>query len=112
MRRALHIAYRVAEMLVSLLSRFINAAFLCGSTHQTTSARMHIEEWPRGKAIINWFFFWQKDHCRWAWIQEVKEARRTIRVARRYKDRARPPSVASIPVTSALWSIFLFLLGQ
>lgn len=86
--RPFYIAYRVGDMLVSLLSRFINAAFLGGSTHQTTSARMHIENWPRGRRIINALFFWQADHCAWAWQKEVAEARRTL-------DRAGAEKVSS-----------------
>jgi len=78
MPRSLYIAYRLAEMLLSLASRFINAAFLGGSTYQTTSARSHIEPWPRAKRIINALFFWQDDHCKWAWEREIAEARKTL----------------------------------
>lgn len=78
MTRACHVAYRVFEMLVSVGSRFVNAAFLGGSTHQTTSARAHIEPMPKARRVINAVFFWQEDHCEWAWDQEVKEARRTL----------------------------------
>lgn len=80
--RPLYIAYRVAEMAISLISRFINAAFLGGSTHQTTSARCHIEGWVWGKRIINTLFFWQADHCEWAWLREIEEARNTLARAR------------------------------
>lgn len=78
MPRPLYIAYRVGEMAVSLVSRFINAAFFGGSTHMTTSARAHIEPWPRRKRFINALFFWQDDHCKWAWEREVDEARKTL----------------------------------
>lgn len=78
MSRAAYIAYRVAEMAISLLSRFINAALLGGSTHQTTSARAFIEPMPRLRSAINAIFFWQEDHCRWAWEREVAEAKRTL----------------------------------
>lgn len=82
MPRGLYILYRVAEMLVSLVSRFINAAVFGGSTHQTLSARAYIEPWPRLHRIINAVFFWQDDHCRWAWENEVEEARKTLARAR------------------------------
>lgn len=81
MPRPLYIGYRLAEMMVSLLSRGFNAAFLGGSTHQTTSARAHIETgpgWRRARRIINAVIFWQPDHCAWAWEQEVAEARKTL----------------------------------
>lgn len=83
MRRAGHIAYRVVEMLVGVASRLFNAAILGGSTHQTTSARAHIEPMPRLRLFINALIFWQDDHCRWAWEQEVKEARKTLDRAKR-----------------------------
>lgn len=78
MPRAVYILYRVAEMLVSLMSRFINATLFGGSTHQTTSARAHIEPWPIRRRIINAVFFWQDDHCLWAWEREVEAARKTL----------------------------------
>lgn len=82
MPRPLYIAYRVAEMLVSVLSRLLNA-ILGGSTHQTTSARAHIEpQWRVARRIINALFFWQADHCLWAWEQEVASARKTLARAR------------------------------
>lgn len=78
MERCFYIAYRVVEMLISLVSRFVNAAILGGSTHQTTSSRAFIEPMPRLRNAINAVFFWQEDHCRWAWEREVEEARRTL----------------------------------
>ena len=79
--RSCYILYRVAEMFVSLLSRFINAAFFGGSTHQTTSARAYVEGWNTRRKLINALFFWEEDHCRMAWEMEVEEARRTLRKA-------------------------------
>lgn len=82
--RPLYIAYRIAEMLVSLISRAINAGLLGGSTHQTTSARAHIEvslKWRLIRRLINGLFFWQRDHCRWAWGQEVDHAHKTLQRA-------------------------------
>lgn len=78
MWRPLYIAYRVAEMAVSLFSRFINAAFFGGSTHQTTSARAYIEPWPMRQRFINALFFWQDNHCQRAWQREVENARKTL----------------------------------
>ena len=81
--RPFYILFRVGEMMVSLLSRFINAAFLGGSTHQTTSSRCYIEDWPRGEAFVNALFFFQHNprHCQWAWEREVAEAKKTLRRA-------------------------------
>jgi len=80
-KRPLYILYRVGEMLVSLFSRFVNAAFLCGSTHQTTSARAHVEDWEKMRKLINAVFFLQEDHCKKAWEDEVAEAKRTLEKA-------------------------------
>lgn len=82
MPRPLYIAYRVAEMLVSLFSRFLNAAVFGGSTHQTTSARAFIEPWPRRQRFINALFFWQDNHCKRAWQREVENARKTLQRAK------------------------------
>lgn len=82
LKRPLYIAYRVAEMFVSLLSRFMNAAFFGGSTHQTTSARAYVESWNKRRKLINALFFWEDDHCRNAWLREVEEAERTLKRAK------------------------------
>lgn len=82
MIRLLYILYRVAEMFISLLSRFINAAFFGGSTHQTTSARAYVEGWSARRKLINALFFWEKDHCKKAWEREVEEARKTLKRAK------------------------------
>ena len=84
--RPFYVAYRVAEMLVSLFSRFLNATFFGGSTHQTTSARAHFEsgtsrKWARRKRVINWIFFWQADHCLWAARKEIAHAKTTLQRA-------------------------------
>jgi len=81
--RPFYVLFRVGEMAISLLSRFINAAFLGGSTHQTTSSRCYIEDWPRGEAFVNALFFFQHNprHCQWAWEREVAEAKKTLRRA-------------------------------
>lgn len=84
--RPIYIALRMIEMLGSLLSRGYNAAVLGGSTYQTTSARSHIDPLPKHRAFINAVFFWQPDHCRWAWEREVTEAQKTL-------DRAQVPKV-------------------
>lgn len=68
-------------MFVSIVSRSYNAAFLGGSMYQTTSARAHIEPMPRHRAVINALFFWQDDHCKFAWEREVEMARKTLRRA-------------------------------
>lgn len=90
MWRPVYILYRVFEMLVSLLSRAINAFIFGGSTHQTTSARSYFEGrndpvWARRRDWIDWLLAWQMrligvdmPHCEWAAGREVLEARKTL----------------------------------
>jgi len=83
--RPIYILYRVFEMLISLVSRFLNATFFGGSTHQTLSARCYIEPLPWTGELINALFFWQENHIKWAWEREVAEAERTLRRASKSK---------------------------
>ena len=79
--RPLYVALRLIIMLVSVGSRFLNAAFLGGSTYQTTSARAHLEQgraWRAFRRVINALFFWEDDHCRAAWESEIYHARKTL----------------------------------
>ena len=74
MTRAAYILLRFAEMVISSNSRLYNAVIHSGSTHQTTSARAHIDgktdpEWARRRDRIDWFLAWQ---------QEVDTARKTL----------------------------------
>ena len=88
MKRWLYIALRVFDMLVSVFSRAFNAFALGGSTHQTTSARMHIEKWPWGEWLVDTLFlpyerlvYGRDDHCKRAWEQEVYHAEKTLQRA-------------------------------
>lgn len=91
--RPVYIAARVAEMLVSLGSRALNAFCFGGSTHQTTSARSFIDGltdpvWAARQRKIDALFFFHKDengrrnHCEWSWGREVENARKTLERAR------------------------------
>jgi hypothetical protein len=83
MPRPVYVFYRLGESLLSSLSRFCNAAFFAGSTHQTISAQAFIESasntrWARRQRFIDAIFFFQPDHCRWAWEIEVRNAKKTL----------------------------------
>jgi hypothetical protein len=74
-----YIIRRLGEALLSSVSRFINAAFLGGSTSESISARSYREPWPNAVKVINavlWVF--ERDHCRKAWDVEVSDARKTL----------------------------------
>lgn len=86
MNSLIYVIFQVAYSLGSTLSRLINLVFFRGSFHQTLSARAYYEAvvdpsfngWDRRMAFINRVFFWQKDHCRDAWLSEVERARKTL----------------------------------
>jgi len=83
MRRAAYILARFAEMVISSNSRLFNAAIFGGSTYQTVSARAWIEGqtdaiWARRRMWIDWVFWFDADHCKAAWQQEVDAARKTL----------------------------------
>jgi len=84
MRRVLYIFYRVGTDIVSLISRFLNAFLFGGSTSQTLSARSYLEghkcsRWRKIGRAINYIFFWQDNHIEWAWQEEVKRAKKTLK---------------------------------
>lgn len=82
--RPLYVAFRLGEMTVQVLSRFLNAAFFGGSTYQTLSARAYIEKgrgWVFLRRALNALFFWQLNHCREAWETEIRHAQRTLQRA-------------------------------
>lgn len=83
MPRPVYIAWRVAESLGQVASRFVNAVFFGGSTRQSVSARAYVENWPKGRPRIDAFFrnlpfWWEEDHCSNAWAAEVDDARKTL----------------------------------
>ena len=100
MSRALYILFRFVEMIVGVFSRAYNTVFWKGSRHQTSSARVHVEThrgpdgkiqsgknpdadpvWFRRRRFINGVFFWEADHARRIWENDVRNARRTLEEA-------------------------------
>ena len=79
MSRLLYILKRLGFDIVSILSRLFNALFLGGSTAQTTSSHCHINpDLHILRSVVNGLFFWQDDHCKGAWQEEVKRAVHTL----------------------------------
>lgn len=81
--RPIYIIVRTAEMIISTVSRAINAAVFDGSTHQTTSARAFIEgktdaKWAKRRDFIDRLFWFTPNHCESAWAAEVEAARKTL----------------------------------
>lgn len=79
MSRLLYIIKRLGFDIVSTLSRLFNALFLGGSTAQTTSSHCHVNpNLHTLRSVVNVLFFWQEDHCKGAWEEEVKRAMHTL----------------------------------
>ena len=85
-----YILWRVATDVVSLLSRAVNAFLFGGSTAQTLSARAYQDsltsaKWARRRRIIDAIFFWDRDHCRRWYHEDIERMRHALRV---YDQRA------------------------
>jgi len=81
--RPIYVLARFAEMLIAAGSRVLNAAVFGGSTHQTLSARAFIDgmsspKWAKRQRAIDTAFWFQPNHCKTAWQQEVDAARKTL----------------------------------
>jgi prepilin-type processing-associated H-X9-DG protein len=63
------------KSLWSACSQLANVAFLGGHANESISGRAHREPWPRAKRVINALFFWQVDHCKSAYMNDVKWAK-------------------------------------
>lgn len=59
------------------LDQLVNT-FFGGMADETMSSRAHRLKIERGRKLpsmlINWVFFWQKDHCREAYESELERA--------------------------------------
>ena len=79
MSRVCYIIKILCFDIVSTLSRLFNALFLSGSTAQTTSSHCYVNPNLHNlRSVVNTLFFWQEDHCKEAWEEEVKRAVHTL----------------------------------
>lgn len=84
--RPLYVLLRIAETLLSVGSRGINAFLPGGSTSISVSARAALEEspgWAAARVRIDRLFIVQtlltgKTHCQWALDREADLARKTL----------------------------------
>lgn len=65
--RLLYIIYRVVEMIIQVMSRFINYA-----------SKPQSRKWRAIRGTINAIFFVQDDHCLDAWQAEIAHAEKTL----------------------------------
>lgn len=99
MKRLRYAALRLAEALLSSMSRFCNAVFLNGSTSISISARAALEpgpRWARARRIIDAVFWFDPNHCRTSLESEVAMARRTIATVDRMARRPHSPSADAL----------------
>lgn len=54
------------------LSRALNFYLLGGKKNQMLSSRAYVEHWIVCEKVINALFFWHEQHCRRAFLWEVK----------------------------------------
>jgi hypothetical protein len=59
----------------SAFSQFLNVLLLNGHPNESISGRCYGEPWPRTMKIVNWLFFWQQNHCKSAYLNDVKWAK-------------------------------------
>jgi hypothetical protein len=61
----------------SVSSQFVNVLLLLGHPNESISGRAHRESWE-AKKYINKMFFWQVDHCKSAYTNDLKWAQAYI----------------------------------
>ena len=61
----------------SASSQFVNVLLMLGNSNESISGRAHREVW-KVKKIINAIFFWQIDHCKSAYTNDLKWAQAYI----------------------------------
>lgn len=62
----------------SASSQFFNVLLFLGHPNESISGRSYREPWPLAYKIINRVFFWQKDHCKSAYLNDVKWAEKYL----------------------------------
>ena len=61
----------------SACSQLANVLLLQGHPNESISGRCHREGW-RSKKVINAIFFWQVDHCKSAYTNDLKWAKQYL----------------------------------
>ena len=72
---------RFIGALWNIASQAVNVVFLGGHPNESVSGRCHREPWPHAKRLVNSMFFWQKDHCRSAYTNDLEWARDYLKTA-------------------------------
>ncbi len=64
----------------SASSQFFNVLLFFGHPNESISGRSYREPWPLAHKLINTIFFWQKDHCKSAYLNDVKWAENYLEI--------------------------------
>lgn len=62
----------------SASSQWANVVLLFGHPNESISGRSHREPWPIAKRLINKILWWQRDHCKSAYTNDLKWAQTYI----------------------------------
>jgi len=73
--------YSYLKNLWNAFSQFLNVLLLNGSPNESLSSRAYAEPWPKTMWIINKVFFWQNNHCRGAFANELRLSEEYVRKA-------------------------------
>ena len=66
----------------SATSQWFNVVVLLGHPNESISGRCYREPWPRAMALINKMLFWQVNHCKSAYTNDLKWAKAYIETER------------------------------
>ena len=70
-------------------SQLMNVVFLNGDPNESICGRCYREPWPRAKRFINALHFWQVNHCRSAYNNDLQWAMAYIEQDKIVSARAR-----------------------
>ena len=59
----------------SATSQWFNVVLLLGHPNESISGRSYREPWPLAHKLINKLFWWQVDHCKSAYNNDLKWAK-------------------------------------
>lgn len=66
----------------SATSQWLNVVFLFGHSNESISGRCYREPWPLAMSLVNKMFFWQVNHCKSAYTNDLKWAEAYIETER------------------------------
>jgi len=78
MKKAAHIIREVVAGIAHTASAMLYTVAFNGDMHTSTSAAAHLKQahpaWANRRRFINALFWWQDDHCKQAWQDDLARA--------------------------------------